>query len=80
MNILLVHQNFPGQFKHLAPALQARGHKVVGLSMRGKSDKGGAENIEIHHSKPRCGSAYAGARWRSGPAAERSRTTAENVG
>ncbi len=31
MNILFVHQNFPGQFKHLAPALASQGHKVVAL-------------------------------------------------
>ena len=31
MNILFVHQNFPGQFKHLAPALARRGHRVVAL-------------------------------------------------
>jgi glycosyltransferase involved in cell wall biosynthesis len=33
MKILLIHQNFPGQFKHLAPALVERGHEVVGMSM-----------------------------------------------
>lgn len=32
MNILFVHQNFPGQFLHLAPALAARGHKVLALT------------------------------------------------
>lgn len=32
MRILFVHQNFPGQFKHLAPALAARGHEVVALT------------------------------------------------
>lgn len=31
MNVLFVHQNFPGQFRHLAPALAARGHRVVAL-------------------------------------------------
>jgi glycosyltransferase involved in cell wall biosynthesis len=31
MNILFVHQNFPGQFKHLAPALARQGHRVVSL-------------------------------------------------
>ncbi|MES2979728.1 MAG: glycosyltransferase [Pseudomonadota bacterium] len=35
MKILFVHQNFPGQFKHLAPALAARGHEVVGLGING---------------------------------------------
>jgi glycosyltransferase involved in cell wall biosynthesis len=34
MRILFVHQNFPGQFKHLAPALAARGHAVVATTMR----------------------------------------------
>ena len=33
MRILFVHQNFPGQFRHLAPALAARGHEVVGMTM-----------------------------------------------
>ena len=32
MRILLVHQNFPGQFPHLAPALAARGHQVIALT------------------------------------------------
>lgn len=32
MKILLVHQNFPGQFLHLAPALAERGHQVMGLT------------------------------------------------
>ena len=34
MRILFVHQNFPGQFKHLAPALVARGHQVTAMTMR----------------------------------------------
>ena len=29
-----MHQNFPGQFKHLAPALVAQGHEVVAISTR----------------------------------------------
>lgn len=33
MNILFVHQNFPGQFRHLAPALAARGHRVWAMGM-----------------------------------------------
>ena len=28
MSILFIHQNFPGQFKHLAPALVAQGYEV----------------------------------------------------
>lgn len=35
MNVLFVHQNFPGQYLHLAPALAAReGNRVVALSTR----------------------------------------------
>ena len=32
MKILFVHQNFPGQFRHLAPALAERGHHVIALT------------------------------------------------
>lgn len=32
MKILFVHQNFPGQFLHLAPALVQRGHEVMALT------------------------------------------------
>ncbi len=35
MRILFVHQNFPGQFVHLAPALAARGHEVMALTAEG---------------------------------------------
>ena len=34
MNILFVHQNFPAQFKHLAPRLVLEGHTVHSLSLR----------------------------------------------
>ncbi len=34
MRILLVHQNFPGQYRHLAPALVQRGHQVLALTDR----------------------------------------------
>ena len=33
MRILFIHQNFPGQFKHLAPALAAQGHEVIALGI-----------------------------------------------
>lgn len=35
MRVLFVHQNFPGQFLHLAPALAARGHQVLALTDEG---------------------------------------------
>ncbi len=34
MNILFIHQNFPGQFKYLAPALAAKGHAVIAMTMK----------------------------------------------
>jgi glycosyltransferase involved in cell wall biosynthesis len=40
MRILFVHQNFPGQFKSLAPALSARGHEVTALRI-GAADVSG---------------------------------------
>ncbi len=36
MRILLIHQNFPGQYKHLGPALAARGDEVVALTPKVK--------------------------------------------
>ena len=33
MRILFIHQNFPGQFKNLAPAMAARGHEVTALTV-----------------------------------------------
>lgn len=33
MRVLVVHQNYPGQFKHLAPALRERGAEVVAMTM-----------------------------------------------
>ncbi len=42
MKILCIHQNFPGQYKHLAPALAARGDEVMALTP--KVDKVGVWN------------------------------------
>ncbi|MCW9043368.1 MAG: glycosyltransferase [Pseudopelagicola sp.] len=39
MNILFIHQNFPGQYKHLAPALARAGHKCVALTLRVEKPK-----------------------------------------
>lgn len=36
MKILFIHQNFPGQFKHLAPLLATQGHQCVALTLRVK--------------------------------------------
>ena len=40
LNFLFIHQNFPGQFRHLAPALAALGHTV--LALRIVTDEPGA--------------------------------------
>ncbi len=34
MKILFIHQNFPGQYKHLAPRLAAEGHQCTALTLR----------------------------------------------
>lgn len=39
MKVLFVHQNFPGQFRHLAPALAAQGHEVVAMTMQPGGDE-----------------------------------------
>jgi glycosyltransferase involved in cell wall biosynthesis len=46
MNLLLIHQNFPGQFKHLAPALVRAGHRVVAMPLTA-GDRGAWEGVEL---------------------------------
>jgi hypothetical protein len=53
MRVLFVHQNFPGQYLHLAPALAARGDEVVALAIEGKKPSPGVRVITY---KPRRGS------------------------
>ena len=48
MNLLFVHQNFPGQFKHLAPHLAAAGHHVHALAIEGRPVPG----VHLHRYKP----------------------------
>ncbi|WP_120499009.1 glycosyltransferase [Roseovarius sp. EL26] len=36
MKILFIHQNFPGQYKHLAPLLASQGHECVALTLKVK--------------------------------------------
>jgi glycosyltransferase involved in cell wall biosynthesis len=49
MRILFVHQNFPGQFVHLASALAARKHEVVALAINRRSP---LPNIKTIFYKP----------------------------
>ena len=47
MKILFIHQNFPGQFKHLAPALVERGHEVRALTIERAAESSKA-GILVH--------------------------------
>lgn len=47
MRFLFVHQNFPGQFLHLAPRLVERGHEVHAMSMR-KDASGLWNGVRMH--------------------------------
>ncbi len=51
MNILLIHQNFPGQFKHLGPALAKLGHNVVAMTMK-RVEPGVWEGITLVPYRP----------------------------
>jgi len=55
MKILFVHQNFPGQFKALAPALADAGHEVSALHMR-KTDDREWNGVKLFRYKPGKGS------------------------
>lgn len=48
MQILFVHQNFPGQFIHLAPALARAGHRVVALHIHACAPMAGVELVRYH--------------------------------
>jgi glycosyltransferase involved in cell wall biosynthesis len=56
MNILFIHQNFPGQFKFLAPALAAQGHRVVAMTMQ-KTEVSLWQGIEVVNYQATRGSA-----------------------
>ncbi len=53
MKILFVHQNFPGQFLHLAPALVARGHDVTALTDEGNARKSAITTYRYRKPEPR---------------------------
>ncbi len=48
MKILLVHQNFPAQFKHIAPALLRRGHEVHVLTLKRSNIPQSNAGIQFH--------------------------------
>lgn len=53
MDILFVHQNFPGQFRHLAPALAARGHRVVALTDAANAQTTAVTTFRYRHDATR---------------------------
>jgi glycosyltransferase involved in cell wall biosynthesis len=55
MNFLLIHQNFPGQFKYLAPTLVKRGNRVVAMPMKAQSP-GQWQGVELRPYMPHRGS------------------------
>ena len=55
MNILFIHQNFPGQFKYLAPALAKQGHQVTAMSMQ-KNDLTSWQDVQLVHYASQRGS------------------------
>ena len=55
MKILFIHQNFPGQFKYLAPALVQQGHEVVAMTMQ-KSDVRLWQGVRLVHYSTNRGS------------------------
>lgn len=46
MKALFVHQNCPGQFRHLAPALAREGHEVVFIGQKDKQTPPGVKRLE----------------------------------
>jgi len=56
MNILFIHQNFPGQFKFLAPALAAQGHDVRAFTMQ-KIAAAEWQGVKLMHYQPSRGTA-----------------------
>lgn len=55
MKFLIIHQNFPGQFRHLGPVLVGLGHEVVGLTPRVK-EKTTWQGITLYPYAPKRGS------------------------
>lgn len=55
MQILFIHQNFPGQFKALAPALAKLGHRVIAMTMRPVEERVW-QGVELAHYRVSRGS------------------------
>ena len=53
MKVLLVHQNFPGQFLHLAPELERRGHEVLALTDAVNKRETKTRTLRYKHEAPK---------------------------
>lgn len=53
MKILFVHQNFPGQFLHLAPELARRGHECLALTDGGNQRASEIPVLKYKHEAPK---------------------------
>ncbi len=56
MKVLILHQNFPGQFLHLAPALVAQGYEVHALVLR-RNPPASWNGVVLHGYSPSRGNA-----------------------
>ena len=52
MQLLLIHQNFPGQFRQLGPAWQAAGHQLIGIGSTPAPNWPGIDYIRYHFDQP----------------------------
>lgn len=52
MKLLFVHQNFPGQFLHLAPEMARRGHDVMAMTDAGNSRQSTIKTVRYKHDAP----------------------------
>lgn len=61
MRYLFIHQNFPGQFRHVATALGARGHEVVALGVNKAAEPVPGVNHVLYRerSHPATGASHA---------------------
>ena len=53
MKVLFIHQNFPGQFLHLAPELKRRGHEVRALTDLLNKRESPIDTLRYRHDPPK---------------------------
>ncbi|WP_216899861.1 glycosyltransferase [Synechococcus sp. CCY 9618] len=53
MELLLIHQNHPGQFRDLTPALERLGHRVLGLGASPRATAAGSPRLHYDWSPPK---------------------------